>query len=781
MSAPSRPPSSRPAGSSAADLAHDLERRLDMDDDFSLVNPSVVSSLAQLSARSARRGESSGSLHTPRVPGGGFSGSSTSGIRSAPTKLGSSKLLNAVFIGANELESLCFGFVGNKSRFCIAQKTKGGMDCGVISHKRSKMEVPTDTFWLPGGSILNKPTAKADICLPLDGLSDNALRILTEGFLSEQRWVDQFKDIIQQQTAAAVRRATRSGASRSSEVESVTSVQEEEQGQRDGFSTGDGASRMSMEEEPPVKDVEIDPTAGWEAACGALQAAVNDMAATIAEQARTIANMQREDNREDIEAIQENSAVLQSQLGDLYDLVHDHGTLSNAMAAVMASTTRSADDIAILTTEMEALDQAMKDFSTTYHMSPEVLVRLIDKLAEKMDRKHLALSRRLGAVELSGAPMPGVAAANTAAAHTPVDLDTIFGSSHVGGSPVDISMNYMVSRLHSLSTSVGDLESRLHSSGISFEGMSFHSDEDFVKWFMANNPRGLGMAAFVDIISIWSFLNVPQTSSEWLSMLEKSAKLGFGPLDTAYIHSMTYKYPPKFAGRASVILSTEHIKMLKSMEDWRGTSEGMSMGDGIRDQLLSEIRSAAANHAQYCRDNLPEGKFRSMAIQSGSETLSFFIALVGYLEAEITTLGNLSIQDNHILLLLSNQIVRMCDDIHEIRMHGSRTSLDNHPLAAARFACVSLRAIECMSSFAKARFKDHPAINSAYMRFLTCSVASQSNLGVREALDALVKRVIKVEKVAADAATKESLTKLDNKVTNLGRGANANQGGGARA
>ena len=788
MSPPSRSPFSRPAGLSADDLAQDLERRLDMDDEYSFINPSVVSSLAQLSARSTTRGrgESSASVHTPRFPGGGISDGNTSGIRSAPTKLGSSKLLKAVFIGANELESLCLGFVGNKSRFCIAPKTKGGMDCGVVSHKRNKMEPPADTFWLPGGSILNKPTAKNDLCIPIGGLSENAMTILTEGLLTEARWVGQFKDILQKQSFWEERRA-RSGASRSSEVESVDSTQNDEAPGETSIPQGGGkTSHVSEEEEPPMMEVEIDTTAGWEAVCVTLQAAINDMASTIAEQARTIADLRRIDPREDIESIQENSAVLQSQLGDLYDLVVDHGNLSNAMAVVMASSSRSAEDIAILTAEMEALDQAMKDFSASYRMSPDVLVRLIDKLAEKMDRNQLNLARRVTTLE--GTPSRSstfpAAAATPPTATATIDLDTIFGASHVGGTPVDISMNYMVSRLHSLSTSIVDLESRLHSSGISFEGMNFHSDEDFVKWFMANNPRGLGMSAFVDIISIWSFLNVPQTSAEWLSMLEKSAKLGFGPLDTAYIHSMTYKYPPKFAGKATVILSTEHIKMLKSMDDWRGTSEGMSMGDGIRDQLLSEIRSAATNHAQYCRDNLPEGKFRSMAIQTGNETLAFFIALVGYLEAEITTLGNLSIQDSHVLLLLSNQIVRMCDDIHEIRTHGSRTSLDNHPLAAARFACVTLRALACMNAFATARFKDHPAINSAYMRFLTCSVASQSNLGVKDTLEALVKRVTKVEKVAAEAATKESLTKLDNKVTALGRGSNANQqggGGGARA
>ena len=81
-----------------------------------------------------------------------------------------------------------------------------------------------------------------------------------------------------------------------------------------------------------------------------------------------------------------------------------------------------------------------------------------------------------------------------------------------------------------------------------------------------------------------------------------------------------------------------------------------------------------------------------------------------------------------------------------------------------------------MNTFVKARFKDHPAINSAYMWFLTCSIASQSNIGIKELLDSLSKRITKVEKIAVDAATKESVTKVDNKVVALQRA--ANQGGG---
>ena len=81
LRAMSFPPSQSPARAAASpSLADELERRLGLnfDDEFTLVQqPSVVSSLAQLSARggisaSASRGEYLSSLRTPRdVLGGG--------------------------------------------------------------------------------------------------------------------------------------------------------------------------------------------------------------------------------------------------------------------------------------------------------------------------------------------------------------------------------------------------------------------------------------------------------------------------------------------------------------------------------------------------------------------------------------------------------------------------------------------------------------------------------------------------------------------------------------
>ena len=202
------------------------------------------------------------------------------------------------------------------------------------------------------------------------------------------------------------------------------------------------------------------------------------MSNTIASQAKLILQLQKSDVREDVEAIQENLVMLQSQVGDLYDLVLSHGSLSNAMAEVMGSASRSAADLAVLTSEMEALEQAMNNFSSNYDIHQSDLVRLINKLLEKVTRQTGSLHARLSALERSPTMPEAAPIAGTVAGRTHLfDLDTILGTSHMGGTPIDVSMNYVISKMHTLSNSMGSLESRMHSTCISFDGVNFPSDE----------------------------------------------------------------------------------------------------------------------------------------------------------------------------------------------------------------------------------------------------------------------------------------------------------------
>ncbi len=152
-------------------------------------------------------------------------------------------------------------------------------------------------------------------------------------------------------------------------------------------------------------------------------------------------------------------------------------------------------------------------------------------------------------------------------------------------------------------------------------------------------------------------------------------------------------------------------------------------------------------------------------MESATTTGSFYSNLFNYIESELTNLGILK----HILLLFLNQLVRICDDMHEFRSRGAGVWLDNLASAATCLGWVTLQSLQCMAGYVKAWVWDHPGVNSAYLRFLTCCTALSSGVGLKDALDSIVKHVAKVEKLAADTATKESLTKVDNKLETLVR------------
>jgi hypothetical protein len=77
------------------------------------------------------------------------------------------------------------------------------------------------------------------------------------------------------------------------------------------------------------------------------------------------------------------------------------------------------------------------------------------------------------------------------------------------------------------------------------------------------------------------------------------------------------------------------------------------------------------------------------------------------------------LDSKHILLLLSNQIVQMCDDIHEFCSNAVNVDMMDCAMTAAHFAWVMLQANTCMSGYLKVKFKHHAAINSTFGHFLT--------------------------------------------------------------
>jgi hypothetical protein len=120
----------------------------------------------------------------------------------------------------------------------------------------------------------------------------------------------------------------------------------------------------------------------------------------------------------------------------------------------------------------------------------------------------------------------------------------------------------------------------------------------------------------------------------------------------------------------------------------------------------------------------------------------------------------------HILLLLSNQVVQICDDIFKFQSNASNVDISKRGPAAAQFAWVSLQAQHCMAGYLKEKFRHHQALNSMFIRFLTRHMADQSEIGLKMSVDHLKKEVgeLKGGKATVSLIT---FNKLDSKVSAL--------------
>ena len=157
-----------------------------------------------------------------------------------------------------------------------------------------------------------------------------------------------------------------------------------------------------------------------------------------------------------------------------------------------------------------------------------------------------------------------------------------------------------------------------------------------------------------------------------------------------------------------------------------------------------------------------------------SYTLQFWNALAAYIEDEYTLLLSFKLLPKHVLLLLSNQVVQICDDMFELRNCANNVDLQNPLAMTTRYAWVTLQALGTMDGYLREKFRRHQAINSTFIRFLTRHMADQTAIGLKTTVDNLKTAVAELEKKVkaheADGSkkvTQEMFNRLESKLENV--------------
>ncbi len=96
-------------------------------------------------------------------------------------------------------------------------------------------------------------------------------------------------------------------------------------------------------------------------------------------------------------------------------------------------------------------------------------------------------------------------------------------------------------------------------------------------------------------------------------------------------------------------------------------------------------------------------------------TLQFWNALAAYIKDEYTLLLSFKLLPKHVLLLLSNQVIQICDDMFEFRNCANNVDLQNPLATTTRYAWVMLQALGSMDGYLREKFRCHQAINSTFI------------------------------------------------------------------
>jgi hypothetical protein len=164
---------------------------------------------------------------------------------------------------------------------------------------------------------------------------------------------------------------------------------------------------------------------------------------------------------------------------------------------------------------MDSFSDDIRDFADSAKMSSETVLSIISRIREKSNSLHQAMRSRLKMLELAveaarHPPLPPLTQRSSSPANMVyggtgvLNGDTPLGVTSVGGCETVLTSNYLFGLIRELQAKVDVLTERSKNTGVIFQQVAFSSEAEF------SYSSGSGLAAFVDLVSIWTFASVDQ-------------------------------------------------------------------------------------------------------------------------------------------------------------------------------------------------------------------------------------------------------------------------------
>ena len=121
------------------------------------------------------------------------------------------------------------------------------------------------------------------------------------------------------------------------------------------------------------------------------------------------------------------------------------------------------------------------------------------------------------------------------------------------------------------------------------------------------------------------------------------------------------------------------------------------------------------------------GLLREYDGKAGKFSLDFFQAFVSHADDEINMLIALGLKEKKVMLLVSSQLIQICDDLFELRQDAANVDTSNWGLTAVSYPWVTLWSLNKMTDYLQDKFKNVFAVT--FVQFLTTQIAEINPTG----------------------------------------------------
>jgi hypothetical protein len=219
------------------------------------------------------------------------------------------------------------------------------------------------------------------------------------------------------------------------------------------------------------------------------------------------------------------------------------------------------------------------------------------------------------------------------------------------------------------------------------------------------------------------------------------------------VFSFEQRYPPTFHDDGE-IKDGEAFPIFKSRKVWCG----MDGRSGQRARFLERVDTAAEKAAVYIKRCTNPGPLQELCLEMARVSQHFWGALFSYLNNDLERLLQFGIAEKECLVLLTEQLDIVFQQLFIKRMHMPEIStLNVEPAYAASVAYYTLQAHAVMEDFSSKKFTGHGLLGNTFIRFLARSVGSSSGAVLEKRLKDLETKlgteISKVNKSISDAVT----------------------------